>query len=114
MGKAFAGRVAASLLNAVGLPELVTHSLPEYEALALRLATNPHELQRMRAHLKAVRSSTPLFDTERFTRDLESAYVHMHERRLQGLPPQGFAVPEILGAGMQPLRSVPPSLQTSP
>lgn len=114
MGQAFAGRVAASLLNAVGLPELVTHSLPEYEAQALRLATNPHELQRMRAHLKAVRSSTPLFDTERFTRDLESAYVHMHERRLQGLPPEGFAVPEVLGAGMQPLRSVPPSLQTSP
>lgn len=114
MGQSFAGRVAASLLNAVGLPELVTHSLPEYEALALRLATNPHELQRMRAHLKAVRSSTPLFDTERFTRDLESAYVHMHERRLQGLPPEGFAVPEVLGAGMQPLRSVPPTLQTSP
>ncbi len=114
MGQAFAGRVAASLLNAVGLPELVTHSLPEYEALALRLASNPHELQRMRAHLKAVRSTTPLFDTERFTRDLESAYVHMHERRLQGLPPEDFAVPEILGAGMQPLRSVPPSLQTSP
>lgn len=114
MGQAFAGRVAASLLHAVGLPELVTHSLPEYEALALRLATQPQELQRLRAHLKAVRSTAPLFDTERFTRQLESAYVHMHERRLQGLPPDGFAVPETPGAAMLPLRSVPPSLQTVP
>ena len=114
MGQAFAGRVAASLLHAVGLPELVTHSLPEYEALALRLATQPQELQRLRAHLKAVRSTAPLFDTERFTRQLESAYVHMHERRLQGLPPEGFAVPETLGAAMLPLRSVPPSLQPVP
>lgn len=113
MGQAFAGRVAASLLNAVGLPELVTHSLSEYEALALRLATQPNELLRLRAHLQEVRSITPLFDTERFTCQLESAYVHMHERRLQGLPPEGFAVPEVLGAGMQSLRSVPPSLQTT-
>ena len=111
MGQAFAGRVAASLLHAVGLPELVTHSLPEYEALALRLATQPQELQRLRAHLQAVRSTAPLFDTERFTRQLESAYAHMHERRLQGLPPEGFAVPETPGAAMLPLRSVPPSLQ---
>jgi protein O-GlcNAc transferase len=112
MGQAFAGRVAASLLHAVGLPELVTHSLPEYEALALRLATQPQELQRLRAHLRAVRSTAPLFDAKRFTRQLESAYVHMHERSLQGLPPEGFAVPETLGAGMQPLRSVPTSLQS--
>lgn len=90
MGQAFAGRVAASLLHAVGLPELVTHSLPEYEALALRLATQPQELQRLRAHLQAVRSTAPLFNTERFTRQLESAYVHMHKRRLQGLPPRGL------------------------
>ena len=114
MGQAFAGRVAASLLHAVGLPELVTHSLPEYEALALRLAKQPQELQRLRAHLKAVRSTAPLFDTERFTRQLESAYVHMHERRLQGLPPEGFAVLETPGAAMLPLRSVPPSLQPVP
>jgi predicted O-linked N-acetylglucosamine transferase (SPINDLY family) len=111
MGQAFAGRVAASLLHAVGLPELVTHSLADYEALALRLATQPVELQRLRSHLQAVRATAPLFDTVRFTRHLETAYLCMHQRRLQGLPPAGFSVPDTIGAPVQALRSTPTSLQ---
>ncbi|MBM3492619.1 MAG: tetratricopeptide repeat protein [Alphaproteobacteria bacterium] len=92
-GRAFAGRVAASLLTAVGLPELVSGSLADYEALALRLATDPAALAAVRAKLEANRLTTALFDTDRFTRHIESAYRTMHERRLRGLPPQGFAVP---------------------
>ena len=110
MGRAFAGRVAASLLHAVGLPELVTHSLSEYEALALRLATQPQELNRLRAHLQSARSTASLFDPQRFTRQLEAAYVYMHERRLQGLPPEGFAVPDTQGASMLSLRPEPRSV----
>lgn len=113
MGQAFAGRVAASLLHAVGLPELVTHSLADYEALALRLATQPAELQRLRSHLQAARATAPLFDTVRFTRHLETAYLCMHQRRLQGLSPAGFAVPDVIGAPVKALHSTPTSFQIS-
>ncbi|RLJ38454.1 tetratricopeptide repeat protein [Acidovorax sp. 106] len=113
MGQAFAGRVAASLLHAVGLPELVTHSLADYEALALRLATQPAELQRLRSHLQAARATAPLFDTVRFTRYLETAYLCMHQRRLQGLSPAGFAVPDVIGAPVKALHSTPTSFQIS-
>ncbi len=107
MGQAFAGRVAASLLNAVGLSELVTHSVAEYEALALRLATNPSELQRLRSHLQSVRFHAPLFDTERFTQHLETAYLRMHERRLMNLPAEGFAVEAHPEGCVGPLRPSP-------
>ena len=65
LGDAFAGRVAASLLKAIGLPELVTHSLSDYEALASRLAANPILLESYRNRLNANRSTYPLFDTGR-------------------------------------------------
>jgi predicted O-linked N-acetylglucosamine transferase (SPINDLY family) len=93
MGNTFAGRVAASLLNAAGLAELVTTSLADYEALALRHAHNPQALAAIKSRLAENRETTALFDASRFTRHLEAAYVTMHERHQRGLPPVGFAVP---------------------
>lgn len=86
-GDTFAGRVGASLLQAVGLPELVAESLPEYEAKARHLLTHPDELARLKGHLLAQRLSCRLFDTEGFTRDLEALYLAMWERHQAGLPP---------------------------
>ena len=91
-GDTFAGRVAASLLQAVGLPELMTRSLAEYEDLALHLARDPARLAEIRQRLRACRDTAPLFDSTAFTRDLETAYTSMWERWRTGLPPQGFAV----------------------
>ena len=86
-GKQFAARVAASLLHATGLPELVTDSYEEYEALALELAQNPERLTAMSSHLEGNRMSLPLFDTPRFTRHLESAYDQVMARHEKGLAP---------------------------
>ena len=92
VGNTFAGRVAGSLLRAVGLPELVTRSLHEYETLALELARNPGRLADIRARLERNRSTTPLFDLERFRRHLEAAYLTMWETSRRGEPPRGFSV----------------------
>jgi len=94
-GNQFAARVGASLLHAIGLPELVTGSLAEYEALALRLATTPSLLAGYRARLEAQRASCPLFDTDRFRRHIEAAYVEMVARQRRGEPPAGFDVAPI-------------------
>jgi protein O-GlcNAc transferase len=91
-GATYASRVAGSLLSALGLPELTTHSLSEYEAQALRLARHPDELAALRAKLARHRECYPLFDTERFTRHIESAYTTMWERSQRGEQPQSFAV----------------------
>jgi predicted O-linked N-acetylglucosamine transferase (SPINDLY family) len=91
-GEAFPGRVAASLLGAIGLPELVTHSLAEYEARALELARNPAMLGTIKAKLLRNRDTFPLFDTVRFTRNLEAAYEKMMELHRSGRPPESFAV----------------------
>jgi predicted O-linked N-acetylglucosamine transferase (SPINDLY family) len=95
LGHSFAGRMAASLLDAVGLPELITQSEADYEALALRLANEPALLRGLRERLEANRLRSPLFDTERFTRHLERAYDGMWARHAAGLPPQGFDVPAL-------------------
>jgi predicted O-linked N-acetylglucosamine transferase (SPINDLY family) len=92
VGPALAGRVGASLLRAVGLPELVASSLAEYEALALRLARDRGLLAGIREKLAANRLSAPLFDTDRFRRHIEAAYATMWERRQRGEPPAPFAV----------------------
>ena len=76
-GDPFASRVAASLLHAAGLPQLVAESPDEYELIAERLANDPQELDALRASLRMRPSTLPLFDIERFTRDLESAYVRI-------------------------------------
>ena len=92
VGKTFPGRVAASLLNAVGLPELITRSADEYEALACELATNARRLQDIKTRLARNRDVMPLFDTIRMTRNLESAYLRMWERLQRGEQPASFAV----------------------
>jgi predicted O-linked N-acetylglucosamine transferase (SPINDLY family) len=92
-GQTLAGRVAASLLKAVGLPELITSGQQEYEALAVRLATHPVGLQALRQKLLANLPNAPLFDTERFTRAFESALIRVHERAQAGLSPEHVLVP---------------------
>lgn len=95
IGETFPARVAASLLHAVGMPELITHSLEEYEELAVRLATQPNELATLREKLAYNRPRTPLFDTERCARHLERAYEMMWERHAHGLPPAPLWVPPL-------------------
>ncbi len=87
IGQSFAGRVAASLLSTIGLPELITATAEEYQELAVALAGNPARLAAIRQRLLENRSNTPLFDTALLTRQLESAYRRIHGRRLAGLPP---------------------------
>jgi predicted O-linked N-acetylglucosamine transferase (SPINDLY family) len=91
-GGTFAGRVAASLLKAAGVPELVTEGLEAYEALALRLAREPALLTSFRARLEQNRATSALFDVERFRRNLEAAYVRMWETAERGEPAQSFLI----------------------
>lgn len=95
IGQTFQARVAASLLQAVEMPELITHSLEEYESLAVRLATHPAELAGLREKLAHNRLRTPLFDTERFARHLEQAYAMMWDRYSRNLPPAPLHVPPL-------------------
>ena len=95
-GSTFAGRVATSLLHAIGLPELITDDLRGYEARARQLAGVPDELKTLRAKLVRNRRTYPLFDTERFTKHLESAYCRMWERAEHSEPAIGFDVQPIL------------------
>lgn len=80
IGEAFASRVAASLLNAVSMPELITYSDEEYVAMAIELGNNPEKLEVLKAKLKGNLPTAPLFDSERYTRDLERLYGEMHRR----------------------------------
>jgi predicted O-linked N-acetylglucosamine transferase (SPINDLY family) len=92
VGTTFAGRVATSLLRAVGLDELVTHTLADYEALALHLALHRDELAGLKARLARNRDTAPLFDTPGYTRSLEAAYRTMWQRQQSGQSPRSFAV----------------------
>jgi len=92
LGDTFAGRVAASLLGAVGLPDLVAASSADYETLAVCLATDPARLQAIAARLAAGRDSAPLFDAARHTRHLEAAFAAMVDRHHAGLPPEHIHV----------------------
>ena len=91
-GNTFTGRVAASLLAAVGMPELVAGSIAEYEARARELASSPEKLAEIRRRLKQNRLGCALFDTARYCSNLESAYTTMWQRHLRGESPQGFSV----------------------
>ncbi|HEY7298332.1 MAG TPA: tetratricopeptide repeat protein [Xanthobacteraceae bacterium] len=91
-GDRFAGRVAASLLNSIGLPQLATASLADYEALALKLATEPALLEAVRRDLETNRHTLPLFDCRRFCRHIEAAYATMWEIWLSGEGPRSFSV----------------------
>jgi predicted O-linked N-acetylglucosamine transferase (SPINDLY family) len=87
VGSSFAGRVAASLLKTIELPELITETAGQYEDLAVELAANPQRLADIRRKLAVNRLTTPLFDTRSLTRHLETAYTMVLERRLAGLQP---------------------------
>jgi predicted O-linked N-acetylglucosamine transferase (SPINDLY family) len=91
-GEAFASRVAASLLSAAGLPELITTTPAEFEALAIAIASDRARIEQARAKLLANRPTAPLFDTPRFARHIEAAYAEMYERHLAGAPPDHIVV----------------------
>jgi len=90
-GDTFVSRVSASILAAAGLADLVTTSLGDYHALALRYASDRQLLAELKARVAACRSS-PLFDSGRFARDLENAYATVVERNRAGLAPDHIAI----------------------
>jgi protein O-GlcNAc transferase len=91
-GAAFPGRVAASLLGAIGLSELITDNAEEFETLAVKLASDPKALKKVRDKLAKNKSKSALFDTDRFRKNIEAAYTQMWERWLAGEKPKGFAI----------------------
>lgn len=107
-GESFVARVCGSLLKAVGLSELVTYSLEEYEAAALRLANDLELLEELRERLARNKSSAPLFNIARYTRGLEAAFEHMADIRAGGSEPRAFSVTEIDEPDEVP-RAVPPA-----
>jgi predicted O-linked N-acetylglucosamine transferase (SPINDLY family) len=88
MGQSFASRVAASLLSAIRLPELITSTQEEYEALAIELALNSKKLADIKFKLEVNRLTTPLFDTPLFAKNIEAAYIKMMERYQADLQPE--------------------------
>jgi predicted O-linked N-acetylglucosamine transferase (SPINDLY family) len=92
-GEAFASRVAASLLTAVGLPELVTWTLAEYEELAVSLANDSDRMNTLKRKLADARHSAPLFDAETYSRRLEDGFSMIYERHQAGEPPEHVFVP---------------------
>jgi predicted O-linked N-acetylglucosamine transferase (SPINDLY family) len=91
-GESFAGRMAASLLEAVGLRELITSSAAQYEQVAVALATQPQRMAHIKRKLAQNLQSTPLFDTPRHVAAVEAAYVRMHERHAKDLPPADILI----------------------
>ncbi len=92
VGEAFASRVAASLLNAIHLPELITSTQEAYEELAIELAANPGKLRQIRQKLANNRLTAPLFDTALFTQHIEAAYTEMYGRYQADLPPEHISI----------------------
>lgn len=92
IGEAFASRVAASLLNAVHLSELITQTQAEYEALAIELALHPEKLEAIKVKLENNRLAAPLFDCKLYTKHIEDAYTQMYERYHAGLLPEHIYV----------------------
>jgi len=92
LGNSFASRMGSSILNAVNLPELITSSQKDYEALAIELATNPKKFKAIKDKLAKNLPSAPLFDTPLFTKHLESAYKTMYDRHHKGLEPDHIYV----------------------
>ena len=92
MGRSFAARVAGSMLTAIGAEEPIAHDLGGYQALALDLARSPERLAAVRAKLTRNRATSPLFDTARLCRHLESAYETMWDFHMKGRKPESFIV----------------------
>lgn len=94
MGQSFASRVAASLLNAIDLPELITKTQEEYESLAIGLALNPNKLTEIKKKLASRHSTSSLFNTPLFTKNLEAAYIKMTDRYQADLQPDHIHISE--------------------
>lgn len=92
IGNSFAGRVAASLLSAIGMPELITKSTTEYEAKAIELGCNPEKLKEIKQQLQLNRNTRPLFNTPLFTRNIESAYITIYQRYQDDVAPEHLRV----------------------
>src|SRR5271166_1972739 len=92
LGDTFASRVGASLLTAVGLPELIARDKVNYERIAIELARNPEDLRQLRGRLAATMKTSPLFDTPRFVHNLESAYQEMWDNHAAGHLPRPIKV----------------------
>lgn len=97
IGEQFAARVAASLLHAIGLPELIVHSAHDYEALILALATDRGRLAEVKAKLVANREAMPLFDTQLYTRHFEAGLNAAYDRYFDGLAPASIVVERFAG-----------------
>ena len=95
IGQSFASRVAASLLHAIGLPDLITRSQQEYEAIAVELARNPERLSEIRSRLEKNRLTSSLFNGRLFARHLEAAYTTILDRYLRGLPPVHLSLQQV-------------------
>jgi predicted O-linked N-acetylglucosamine transferase (SPINDLY family) len=91
-GNCFNTREAASILNSINLPELITNTPEEYESLAIQLGNDPEKMQAIKDKLANNLSSAPLFDTKRFTKNIEAAYNEMYERHHKGLEPEHIYV----------------------
>jgi predicted O-linked N-acetylglucosamine transferase (SPINDLY family) len=92
LGKSFAGRIGASLLDAVGLPDLIARTLEEYETLALKLARDPDLLQQIKNRLDANRPTSAMFDTDQFRSNIEAAYLRMWTLWQSDMKPNAFSV----------------------
>lgn len=90
MGRGFHSRVAGSLVHAAGLPELVTHSMEDYEAMINALALQPDRVARIKTFLRGARKSSAMFNTSRFCRSLETAYLSMWRKYQLGDAPDGL------------------------
>jgi predicted O-linked N-acetylglucosamine transferase (SPINDLY family) len=86
------GRIAAGLLNAIGLPEMITSTQGEYEALAIQLATEPEKFAAIKQKLRENMTTAPLFDTPQYTKDLEAIYTQMYERYQHDLEPEHITI----------------------
>ncbi len=93
IGDTFVGRMAASVLNAIRMPELVTTTPEAFEQMAIDLATHPEKLATIKHKLTENRLTTPLFDTKLFTKHIEAAYTAMYERHKAGLAPDHIVIP---------------------
>jgi predicted O-linked N-acetylglucosamine transferase (SPINDLY family) len=91
-GNSYPSRMAASIVNAVNMPELITTTQDEYESLAIELAADPEKLKIIKDKLLRNLSTAPLYDTPLFTRNLESAYKAMYDKYQQGLEPEHIYV----------------------
>ena len=80
IGQSFSARVSASLLTSIGLPELITYSEREYEEKALSIASDPEETLRLKSKLNNLKETSPVYNSELFTKDLENIYIDLVQK----------------------------------